>query len=194
MPSNLPFYEENALAYAESTREVNMREVHLKFVMLLPPKARVVDAGCGSGRDALAFAQMGYAVDAFDGSAELTKLATELLRVPVQHLRFSEFNQPESYDGVWACSSLVHLNDNELIEALAQLAGSLKPNGVLYTNFKVGSKAYVDIQGRYNNPKDEKAAVSLLEALQLTIVECWRTPHVLDPTQQWVNILAKRPQ
>jgi 2-polyprenyl-3-methyl-5-hydroxy-6-metoxy-1,4-benzoquinol methylase len=59
-------YRTHAQAYFDATQGVDMAPLYARFTPLLPPGARVLDAGCGSGRDALAFQRMGFAVEAED--------------------------------------------------------------------------------------------------------------------------------
>ena len=67
--------------------------------------ARILDLGCGTGRDSLAFKNKGYQVDAMDYSEALVKKATELTGIPVRQQSFYELEDVEIYDGIWACDT-----------------------------------------------------------------------------------------
>ena len=99
---------------------------------------RILDLGCGSGRDTKYFLEHGYRVDAIDGSAELCALASEYTGIPVKCQLFQELDASEVYDGIWACSSLLHLSYGELDEVLYRIEKALKPQGILYMSFKHG--------------------------------------------------------
>ena len=73
-----------------------------------------------AARDAIQniFLSQGYRVDAVDGSAELCKLASEYTGIEVKHAFFNELEQTEQYDGIWACSSILHLPLDELKEVM----------------------------------------------------------------------------
>ena len=45
------------------------------FLGLLPPKGRVLELGCGGGRDAAAMIAAGFDVDPSDGTPEIAKQA-----------------------------------------------------------------------------------------------------------------------
>jgi len=64
------FYDANAEAFISITRDVDMSDMQQRFLAALPVNdgklARILDAGSGSGRDALSFRLLGYAVEAFD--------------------------------------------------------------------------------------------------------------------------------
>ncbi|MBP5565061.1 MAG: methyltransferase domain-containing protein, partial [Lachnospiraceae bacterium] len=76
---NIDYYNQNAQSFYDNTVVADMSFWRDKFVALLQHGGRVLDAGCGSGRDAKAFIQLGFSVVAFDASRELCKLASELI-------------------------------------------------------------------------------------------------------------------
>lgn len=134
----LEYYAANADAFASSTVNVAFSDVQRRFESLLEAGARVLDFGCGSGRDAKHFQETGFAVDAVDGSPELCRIASRLTGLPVRCMRFEELAAEAVYDGIWACSSILHVPSDQLPEVLARMADALKPNGVVYTSFKLG--------------------------------------------------------
>jgi ubiquinone/menaquinone biosynthesis C-methylase UbiE len=69
--STIDFYNQNAASYAAETLHADMHASRQRFLAHLSAGASVLDAGCGSGRDALAFKEAGFAVAAFDASEEM---------------------------------------------------------------------------------------------------------------------------
>jgi len=132
------YYQRNAQQFFESTVAVDMAEIRDRFTALLPEHGAVLDAGCGSGRDAKAFAEQGFQVEAFDASPELAALASQHSGLPVKVLRFQELDAVARYDGIWCCASLLHVPLMELPEVFRRLAQALKAGGVLYASFKYG--------------------------------------------------------
>ena len=65
------YYEINAKQYYESTVNLNMTVLYTPFLTYMPTYASILDAGCGSGRDALYFIKRGYKVTAFDNAPTL---------------------------------------------------------------------------------------------------------------------------
>lgn len=92
----LDYYNANAQAFAASTVSVDFSATQRRFAQLLPSGARILDFGCGSGRDSKFFLQEGFDVTATDGSAELRRLARELTGLPVRH---------ELFQGLTECPS-----------------------------------------------------------------------------------------
>lgn len=186
------YYEEHAQAFFDRTVMLPMTAVLAHFVGHVRAGGAVLDAGCGSGRDALTLHQLGFAVSAFDASAALASLATEHTGLPVERLAFAELTYDKCFDGIWACASLVHLPPDEMAGALANLVRALKPGGILYVSLKEGSEHYVDSHGRYFNRYSQEKARSLLESAGLFVRHSWPSTHVGDPGTTWVNVIAHK--
>lgn len=149
------YYRDHALAYAESTLDVDMSEIYDHFLGHLPKPAKILDAGSGSGRDTLAFKNLGYDVDAFDASPALCAFSTQLTGVPARVQTFQDFESEPAYDGIWACASLLHVQADELSDAVRRLVHALKPEGALYMSFKHGSGERLSEDGRFYLDMDE---------------------------------------
>ena len=135
----LKYYNTNANSFASSTRSVDFTQTQDKFLRLLPSTATILDFGCGSGRDTKYFLDAGMRVDATDGSEELCKLASEYTGIPVQQMLFEELDAKAQYDGIWACTSILHLPKDVLQDVFKKMLEALKEHGVIYTSFKYGT-------------------------------------------------------
>jgi 2-polyprenyl-3-methyl-5-hydroxy-6-metoxy-1,4-benzoquinol methylase len=186
----LEFYSNNAQAYVERTQTLNLRDIYDPFVRRLKPGGRILDIGCGSGRDSLAFRDMGFAVTSADGSPEMARLAEIHLGSPVATLRFQEVNFSDEFDGIWACASLLHLEQVELADALARLFRALKPNGLLYASFMTGEGARFE-DGRLFCDIIPSEFRRLAEGSGGAALDHWVTPDVLKRGQSWLNFLAQ---
>ncbi len=134
----LAWYERNAAAFAADTAGVDLGHLYAPFLGRVPGGGRVLDAGCGSGRDAAAFAARGYRVVATEPCEALARRAEALLGAPVLRLRFEEMRFAAEFDGVWACASLLHVPRRDLPGAVAACLRALRPGGVLFASFKHG--------------------------------------------------------
>lgn len=192
---NNDYYQQHAERFFSETVTVDMSALYQPFVAHLKPGARILDAGCGSGRDAKAFSAMGYDVEAFDASAELVALARQHSGLPVEQKRFEDVTEVERYDGIWCCASLLHVPLVELPEVLARLARALKPGGVWYLSFKYGSGER-EKDGRVFTDMDENSLNKLTASLRnITLLNSWMTgdkrPNRQD--EKWLNaLLLKR--
>ena len=170
----IEYYDANAQAFFDRTVDADMTDLQARFAARLPLGGRVLDAGCGSGRDSRAFRDMGFQVSAIDGSAELAKLAREYAGVPVQVMDFREVAWREAFDGVWACASLLHLKPADLPGAVRRLRDALVPGGHLEMSFQYGDAEGVVIIPRHM--AEEIAA----EAVEMTAFEDFVTEQVRD--------------
>lgn len=78
MPKTTHYYTHHATKFFTSTVHVDMTPLHQRLLERLPAGAAILDAGCGSGRDARGFAERGYRVSAFDASPALAALPDAL--------------------------------------------------------------------------------------------------------------------
>ncbi len=194
--STIDFYNKNAQAYFESTVELDMSRLYAPFLERLRPGAKVLDAGCGSGRDSLFFKSQGFKVTAFDASEEMVRLASQLLGQPVLHMTFEDLNLPDEYDGIWACASLLHVERTQLPAVIAELAKYLKPGGVFYMSFKYGNEEYWK-DGRYFNCLDEDHLLTILQNLpELTVEGMFITTDVRPDrkVERWLNAYVTKAQ
>ena len=129
---SIRFYSQNAARYASDTMKLDMGEVYPHFLSHIAPGGKILDAGCGSGRDSLYFSRQGYSVTPFDASKEMCKEASKRLRFPVLQMRFEELEYDAVFDGAWACASLVHTPWAKQEPVIRKLLHALKPGGALY--------------------------------------------------------------
>ena len=139
MDNTLNYYNQNANQFVQGTLSVDFKNTQDRFLAKLSSGAYILDFGCGSGRDTKYFLENGYQVDATDGSEELCKIASDYTGVNVKHMLFEELCDTDKYDGIWACSSILHLSKATLADVLKKMSAALRDNGVVYTSFKYGS-------------------------------------------------------
>ena len=194
MNETLSYYNQNADAFIEGTRNADMTRQYRFFLKYLPVGGTLLDLGCGSGRDSAYFASLGFRVTAVDGSEELCKRVRANYGIEAHCIRFEELSFEEAFDAVWACASLLHVSKAEMPGVLAKVAAALKPGGILYASFKYGREERV-AQGRFFNDYTENDLDALLTAEnQLSLQEYWITEDVRpDRTgERWLNLIAKK--
>jgi 2-polyprenyl-3-methyl-5-hydroxy-6-metoxy-1,4-benzoquinol methylase len=170
-----------------------MEKLRKHFTDLLPTGGRILDAGCGSGRDTKAFLDGGYMVEAFDASQNLARLASDFSGIDVACTTFADYETEEPFDGIWACASLLHVPRAELPATLRNLGLALLPRGILYASFKLGT-AERHVGNRYFNDMTQESFSSLLELTpRLTSKEYWITEDSRpEREEQWLNALVRR--
>ena len=125
----IAYYNQNASSFIQGTVSVDFQKTQDKFLNVLPGK-RVLDFGCGSGRDTKYFLGNGLAVTAMDGSEELCKYASAYTGIPVKNMIFQDLDEMNQYDGIWACSSILHLPKKELKMVFHKMVTALDTNGL----------------------------------------------------------------
>ena len=191
----LNYYNQNAAQFSDSTQSLDFTSVQDKFLSFLPPQAHILDFGCGPGRDTKYFLDHGFRTDAIDGSEEFCRIASEYTGIPVKQMLFQELNASEEYDGIWACSSILHSTYDELKDILKKLARALKKEGILYASFKYG-----DFEGMRNgryfiDMTEDKLQRILQETDVFQIKEKWISSDVRPgrDDEKWMNmILVKK--
>lgn len=189
----LQYYNQNAGSFVSGTVHADLTDTLNRFLSRLEPGAAILDFGCGSGRDTKYFLEHGYQVDAIDGSAELCALATEYTGIPVKCRMFQEWDEQEAYDGIWACSSLLHLSYGELDEVLYRIENALKPQGILYMSFKYGVFEG-ERNGRYFlDFTEEKLEQLLKKHTGLQQLRSFHTEDVRpDRKEEWLNLFLQK--
>lgn len=194
MDNTLKYYEENANQFVQGTVSVDFKQTQDKFLGKLKIGDSILDFGCGSGRDTKYFADKGFQVEATDGSLELCKLASEHTGIPVRQMLFEELNELEKYDGIWACSSILHLSKDALAKVLKKMADALKGKGVIYTSFKYG-EFEGERNGRYfTDFTIETFKEYLQEIPELQMEEYWITSDVRPGRgeEKWLNLILRK--
>ncbi len=130
-------YEGRAAAFWEGTKDhdvsQNVRTL-LEFMEGEGP-LKILDFGCGPGRDLMAFKALGHDPVGLEGSASFCDMARAHSGCEVLHQDFLSLELPATtFDGVFANASLFHVPSQELPRVLAELYAALKPRGVLFAS------------------------------------------------------------
>ena len=193
----LAWYEQHADTYAQVTQASGPVAARDAFMAMLEPGARVVDVGCGAGRDLSAFRAAGFEACGVDASPRLATHAEAHSGATVHVGRFESWvrDHAGSFDGVWACGLLVHTPCSALEGAFASLREALKERGVLWASVRVGQEGEPDDRGRYacTGPAVRAAA----EAAGLSVIRSERHADGLTGADEtgrtdWWELWAER--
>lgn len=189
----IDYYNKQAEQFIAATFRVDMETLYQPFLDNLPNNAHILDLGCGSGRDTLAFIKKGYNVNAIDYSEALVNKTSELTGINIRHQSFYELDDIDQYDGVWACASLLHCERNRLPDVLKRILNALRRGGVCYMSFKYGSTDR-EKDGRSFTDLNEVQSKDLLEQFSnVELLKQWVTvDRRPDRDEEWLNILWKK--
>lgn len=197
----LEYYQRNAKEFFSQTINVDMQNVYHPFLEYLPKthlsnQQKILDVGCGSGRDSVFFANKGFEVVAIDGSKSLIELAQQTdTRIDWQCLRFDEIAKQSwqnQFTGIWACASLLHVPFDDLPKILNDLLSCLRPTGILYASFKYGDNER-EKDGRFFCDMNEHGWQLIGEQLDSAkALKLWQTvDNRMDKRDIWWNVLLK---
>ena len=187
----ISYYDKNAEEFCRNTIDADMsfcRDIFLKY---LKTGATILDAGCGSGRDSVAFKQLGYHVTAMDASPEICNEAEKVLGQKVLCKTFEELDDENVYDGIWACASLLHVPKESMAEVLCRLKNALKDSSILYASFKYGDEEKI-VNGRLFSNYDEQSLRVLMSENGFEVLELFVTQDVREDRHEdkWVNVVG----
>lgn len=188
------YYDINAKEFVEGTLNVDFKVTQDKFINKLPAKGYILDFGCGSGRDTKYFLAKDFNVEAIDGSIELCKIASEYTNIKVRHMYFNELSIVNKYDGIWACSSILHLSLDDLVDVFKRMSKALKDEGIIYTSFKYGDFSG-ERNGRYFTDMTEDSFAKLIANVEnLKVEEQWITTDVRPQrgNEKWLNLILRK--
>lgn len=192
--STLDYYNSKAKDFVSGTIDIVFTEIQDIFLECVPVGGKILDFGCGSGRDTKYFLSKGYNVDAIDGSEKLCKIASEYTGVQVKQMLFAELDVVEEYDGIWACASILHVEKKQLTDIMKKIAIATKTDGVVYASFKYGEFEGVR-NGRFFTYLTEESLGKLLEAVpELVIEKLWTSADVRAERgeERWLNIVLRK--
>jgi len=189
----IDYYDRNADDFFNQTVDVDMSGLYAPFLEQLPAGGKILDAGCGSGRDSLYFKQMGFDITAFDASKELAQKASTLTNLDVFNMRFEDVRWIGEFDGIWACASLLHVPKKELKNILRILLKALKNEGIIYASFKKGTGEELENELFFSYYSKEELSTVFQQIAVCKIIKCWETRDIRKTREDqiWINLLVK---
>lgn len=194
--ATLRHYDERAAAFWEGTRDHDVRQniaALLRHIEGAPPW-RILDFGCGPGRDLMAFRALGHEPIGLDGSTELAALARTHSGCEVWAQDFLALDlPPERFDGIFANASLFHVPRSQLPRVLRELHAALKPRGVLFASNPRGDDEEGWHGARYGVYHSLESWRGFLQAAGFEELEHYYRPEGLPREQQpWLASVWRR--
>lgn len=187
------YYESNAERYAAETFFADMSEQYQRFRPLLKKGAKILDVGSGSGRDACYFQKQGYQVTALEPSKNLCREIRKVFSGEIVCSNIQNYRPTERYDGIWACASLIHLQEEEILCFFKKIDMYLNDNGIVYASGKSGISTGEVEDGRFFLEFTEQLVEKILTVnKQLKLEQRWYTEDVSGRRGfQWLNVVLR---
>jgi mutator protein MutT len=193
--ATLAYYRNNAREYVEETVAFDVTNaMRRRFAAMLAPGSHILDLGCGSGRDSRFFIDQGHRVTPVDAVAEIASQAAQYLARPVRVQKAEELNETDTYDGIWACASLLHIPRSRIHETFACIITAMRHQGIWYMSFKQGEMEYKDHKQRFfSNYSIPLMKQLLVQFPQIKLLEMSESTSILRGDKQlWLNVLIKK--
>jgi len=150
--ATLDHYDQQAESFWRATRDHDVRQnidALLTQIEGAPPY-RVLDFGCGPGRDLRTFAGLGHIATGLEGAGTFVGMARAYSGCDVLQQDFLHVDLPaQHFDGIYANAALFHVPTSELPRVLSELHAALKPRGVLFASNPHGDDVEGWNRGRY---------------------------------------------
>ncbi len=194
----LAHYDARADDFWAGTRDHDVRQNRGALLehMAGPAPFKILDFGCGPGRDLKAFAEYGHEVTGIDGSARFAQMAREYSGCTVWEQDFLKLDlPPQHFDGVFANASLFHVPGQELPRVLRALHDTLKPGGVLFSSNPRGDNSEGWNRGRYGAYHDIDAwRIHVGGAGFTELTHYYRPPGLPLEQQPWLASVWRKPK
>ena len=187
------YYESNAERYAEETFSADMSEQYQRFLPLLKKGAKILDVGSGSGRDVCYFQKQGYQVTALEPSKNLCREIRKVFPGEIVCSDIQNYRSTERYDGIWACASLIHLQEEEILCFFKKIDMYLNNNGIVYASGKSGISTGEVADGRFSLEFTEQLVEKILTVnKQLKLEQLWYSEDVSGRQGfRWLSVVLR---
>ncbi|MBI1401974.1 MAG: methyltransferase domain-containing protein [Porphyrobacter sp.] len=192
-PATIAFYEARAPHWVFHSSEAHSHQLDT-FLDRLPQGARVLELGCGGGRDAAQIRARGFLVEATDATPAIVDRANAAFDLGARVMAFDELDAEAEYAGVWAHASLLHCPRAALPDVLARIARALLPGGWHFASFKLGDAEGRDLLGRLHNfPSADWLIAAYREAGFSIAAQETYAGKASDGTQRdWIDLTVRK--
>ena len=192
LKTTIQTYDHSAELYANNIWDMRLDRILDAFVNCLGQGARVLDLGCGPGRDTQHLQARGLRAFGIDLSIGMLQEAKR--RVTWEFVQGDMRKLPlntDQLDGIWLSAALIHLPRADVPKALEEVRRVLKPGGVLFLGVK---------RGQGESWRDSKLGrrffifyrldeiIDLVHAAKFRVVEEWESQGSIDV---WISIVAE---
>jgi 2-polyprenyl-3-methyl-5-hydroxy-6-metoxy-1,4-benzoquinol methylase len=198
----IDYYNENAEKLSELYETADMLNIHSLMLRFIPEKARILEIGCGSGRDASLLISRGYDVTAVEASPKMIEvaqnlhpeLAARIIEASVP-LRDSDSLLAHQFGAVVCIGTIIHVPDQYLFEFASQVRDLVAPDGILFLSGSIrnlGSQAPRDEHGRLIIERVPEEIQLLFERLRFRLLTRHENDDALGRPVKWFTLVMRK--
>lgn len=188
---NEKYYQEHFNEFIVDTSNANMKELYNFFEKHIKKGMKILDVGFGSARDITHFSSK-YGVYGIDVVDEFVNHAKKLGFNQVYKQSILDITFHNTFDAIWACASLLHIEKENLNQAFKKCDNALKEDGIMYCSFKYGT-FIGERNGRYYIDLTEESIKEYLKDTNFKIIDSLVTVDVRpNRNEKWLNIILKK--
>jgi SAM-dependent methyltransferase len=192
-------YQLTAESFRDGTWNHDVSQNRDALVAAMPKNpGKILDVGCGPGRDLVAFTQQGHEAIGLDATPAFVEMAQQLSGCEVWQQSFLSLDlPPNTFDGIFANASLIHVPSEKMVEVLRQLCDALVPNGALVMSMARGTGEGYSSRStgdRYVALWEYETLAPCVEQAGLVVRHhYYRPPGQPCAAQSWLAIVANKP-
>jgi len=187
------YYEINAGYYHDKTFAADPSIFLSPFVQRLPPRSRILDIGCGSGRDLLWLKQRGFEPTGFERSASLAELARNLSGCPVIEGDLETFDfSMGSWNAVMLVGSLVHIPHERFLPTIQKILSGFSSPCVLLLTLKEGDGKTHCADGRTFYLWKDESLREIFDSLNLEMASFFRNVSAIGSNEPWLGYILTK--
>lgn len=199
--NSLNYYEENANSLISRYESADVSEVQQLLLKTFEKNSKLLEIGCGSGRDASFMTKHNFDVTAIDGSKNMIEEAKKIHPELSQKLFHKtlpndlEFNQ--TFDGIYSIATLMHLLKNDIEKAISKIHNLLNQNGKFLMSVSLFrddiDENGFDDKGRFFLVLSFETWINLLENVGFKILDTKTNSDGLGRGGiEWLTLVAQR--
>ena len=192
----LDHYNQNAEGFFAGTIDHDVEQNINSLLSHIEGNApfKILDLGCGPGRDLKVFVELGHVAVGLEGADRFVDMAQAYSGCEVWYQDFLELDLPVNhFDGVFANASLFHVPSQELPRVLLAINATLRPEGVLFSSNPRGNNQEGWNGGRYGAYYDLETWRSyMLTAGFVELTHYYRPPGVPRDQQPWLASIWRK--
>lgn len=204
MDQTIQTYNRVAKGYDEVNLSEDWYKKEFQIFRKLLPSGKIIDIGCGAGRDTVLFLKNGYGYVGIDASRSMLKLARK--RNKKAKFLFADFYKldfpKESFDGFWAAASLLHVPKRRILKVLKSIRSIMKPNALGFVSvrrkisaFKEGTlveKKYGQLIKRYFTHYTRPELIKVLNDGGFRVVRIFQKENSHGEIISWLHAFVRK--